>query len=956
MQGKNSKKNKGFVMLFAVTLAAILLSIALGVAEIAQKEIKFGTSAKNTNDAFFAADTGVECALYWDKIANNAFSWGNQNNVTKINCASFPDIINSFTESSGTLDSIYDFEIHGLGSAGKSCVRVNVLKEKPDASKIVTTITSKGYSTSDPNSIYCTSSSGEDVSERVLQVKYGAAISSEAPTTTLTANPSTIISGNSTSLHWESTGATQCTSDDFTTNNLTTGDVTVSPTTDTTYLIACTGDGGSVPDDATVTVTSPAPGVTLTATPGTVPYNGSSTLTWSSTNADTCSSTDFATGGATSNSVGVSTGALTTNTTYTISCLGPGGSISDFKTVTVNAPAVPTVTLSANPASGTSPVTSTLTWTVSGGATSCTATDGTSAWNTPSSKAFTDGQHTQQITGLTSTTTFSISCANAGGTSSVANAIVTVNAIPTCNTSFPSNQFNVCYFAGQSAPTDSTTPILSTSTETLSATFPVGTLNPAFDHNWGSGQVGNSGRTNDVSGVWRGSINFQAGSYIFHTYTDDGVELKVGNNIVINNWTDHGPTTDNSNNINLPAGPLNVQMRWYENGGGADAKLWWDKILGGTVAYPNGNAWSIPGTIQAENFDTAGAGISYEDTTPGNEGGEYRTTDVDIQTTTDTGGGYNVGWMSPGENLEYSVNVTSSGAYNVNLRVASAQQGGVLHLESSTNGDWGWTDLTGPIIIPNTGWWQTWETVTIPNVNLTAGQKFFRLVVDSGTEGGSGNINYISFEPYKPMPSYKMPSAKAGTTTGSLTISKPTNATQGDLLIAAIAYRPNTATATPPQGQGWTLIRRLSNSNSNANNLEVYRKFVGANEPANYTWQMTGAAGSNGGIMAFAGASSSNPINVENGRSYPATSEHLTPTVTATASNTMLVAVYGYSSARSWTAPTGMFEGVNQYGDGGNESLGMFYQGKVSPGSVGEKRAYSGDSDAGNAMIIVIQP
>ena len=59
---KNIKKNKGFVLLFAVTLAAVFLSIALGISEVALKENNFSTSAKNTNDSFFAADTGEECA------------------------------------------------------------------------------------------------------------------------------------------------------------------------------------------------------------------------------------------------------------------------------------------------------------------------------------------------------------------------------------------------------------------------------------------------------------------------------------------------------------------------------------------------------------------------------------------------------------------------------------------------------------------------------------------------------------------------------------------------------------------------------------------------------------------------------------------------------------------------------------------------------------------------------
>ena len=63
---KKLKNKKGFVILFAVTLSAILLSIALGVSNIAFNEAKFSTSVKNTNDAFFAADVGAEQALFWD--------------------------------------------------------------------------------------------------------------------------------------------------------------------------------------------------------------------------------------------------------------------------------------------------------------------------------------------------------------------------------------------------------------------------------------------------------------------------------------------------------------------------------------------------------------------------------------------------------------------------------------------------------------------------------------------------------------------------------------------------------------------------------------------------------------------------------------------------------------------------------------------------------------------------
>src|SRR5713101_2130023 len=55
---------------------------------------------------------------------------------------------------------------------------------------------------------------------------------------------------------------------------------------------------------------------------------------------------------------------------------------------------------------------------------------------------------------------------------------------------------------------------------------------------------------------------------------------------------------------------------------------------------------SVPGRIEAEDYDTNGPGISYFDDTPGNSGGVYRADDVDIEVTQDTAGGYDVGWIS----------------------------------------------------------------------------------------------------------------------------------------------------------------------------------------------------------------------------------------------------------------------------------------------------------------------
>ena len=156
---KFKNQNAGFVLLFAVTLSSILLAVALGVASIAEKEIKFGTSIRETNDAFLAADTGIECAIFHDKSSATAFPLEGQE--TSINCASsnIPIIWNG----------IHNFAIEGLGSAGDSCAKVNVIKEElTELSVIKTTIISKGYNIGD---VGC-EDPGTDRIEREIQVSY----------------------------------------------------------------------------------------------------------------------------------------------------------------------------------------------------------------------------------------------------------------------------------------------------------------------------------------------------------------------------------------------------------------------------------------------------------------------------------------------------------------------------------------------------------------------------------------------------------------------------------------------------------------------------------------------------------------------------------------------------------------------------------------------------------------
>jgi len=85
-----------------------------------------------------------------------------------------------------------------------------------------------------------------------------------APTVTLSANPTTITQGQSSTLSWSSTNATSCTaSNGWSGTKATSGTQTLSPTTNTTYTISCTGAGGSIVKSVTVAVATTGGGATL---------------------------------------------------------------------------------------------------------------------------------------------------------------------------------------------------------------------------------------------------------------------------------------------------------------------------------------------------------------------------------------------------------------------------------------------------------------------------------------------------------------------------------------------------------------------------------------------------------------------------------------------------------------------------------------------------------------------
>ncbi|MEL6383162.1 MAG: glycoside hydrolase family 9 protein [Cyanobacteria bacterium J06626_18] len=139
--------------------------------------------------------------------------------------------------------------------------------------------------------------------------------------------------------------------------------------------------------------------------------------------------------------------------------------------------------------------------------------------------------------------------------------------------------------------------------------------------------------------------------------------------------------------------------------------------------------------IEAEDY------TDYSDKTKGNTGKAYRNDGVDLEATSDTGGGYNVGWIDAGEWLTYDVDITASGTYTLAARVAS-KQAGPFSMKAAINGQ----DTT--LTFDGTGNWQDWTTVTGEQVTLTEGEHTLRLDMESDRF----NLNYVELIPVEGNP------------------------------------------------------------------------------------------------------------------------------------------------------------------------------------------------------------
>jgi endoglucanase Acf2 len=242
----------------------------------------------------------------------------------------------------------------------------------------------------------------------------------------------------------------------------------------------------------------------------------------------------------------------------------------------------------------------------------------------------------------------------------------------------------------------------------------------------------------------------------------------------------------------LPAGVHRFHARLYEGNKVAATNLV-EVVVGEQSSYA-GAPHPVPGTWESGHYDVFeggnGNGVAYHDGTAANFG-DFRT-DEAVDVKAHPAEGKTVGWITPGEWLEFTVQVAQTGLYQFQVRYAcgNAQGGGPFRLYRDGY------EAVSPQNVVSTGGWNTWSTKTVSGVPLVAGEHVLRLFF----EGGEFNVGRITTSYTGPL-AVGLPIAQAG----------PNQLVVLPVQTALLQGGASTGTAAGPLTYRWTQLFGPSN-------------------------------------------------------------------------------------------------------------------------------------------------
>ena len=216
-----------------------------------------------------------------------------------------------------------------------------------------------------------------------------------------------------------------------------------------------------------------------------------------------------------------------------------------------------------------------------------------------------------------------------------------------------------------------------------------------INYDWGSGGPGSGIPNDNFSARWADTHSFAAGDYTFSATADDGIRVWVDGALIIDAWVDQGPTTYTATRT-LTAADHEVKVEYYENGGGAVAKLSWQAATNqpptATISAPApttrfkvGDVIAFSGSAtDPEDGSIPASGLAWRVVIKHCSGGQCH--DHQLTTAGGTGGSFAAPDHEEDFSIEITLTATDSKGLTGTVSVAIQPQTVRLTLDTSPSG------------------------------------------------------------------------------------------------------------------------------------------------------------------------------------------------------------------------------------------------------------------------------
>lgn len=144
---KPTATNRGFTLLLSALVTSIVLSLGASVFGIAQKELTLSSIGRDSQFAFYAADTAAECALYWDARPKKIDGTSNTYFGTSIPDPAYTASCDGEDLSVTGRSSAYPYTILFRFEPNGYCADVSVSKSVNARQSVRTIVHADGFST-----------------------------------------------------------------------------------------------------------------------------------------------------------------------------------------------------------------------------------------------------------------------------------------------------------------------------------------------------------------------------------------------------------------------------------------------------------------------------------------------------------------------------------------------------------------------------------------------------------------------------------------------------------------------------------------------------------------------------------------------------------------------------------------------------------------------------------------